>query len=248
MRALAAGGGAADRRRFHEALLRAQLIIPSPGLQATGLPMNAAVRTDQEVNLNLIGVEAPDGGRAMLGFTSEAALLAWRPVGCPYLSMPVPEALAMALGAGFGSLVINPRGPAGGWIPEAELRALAEGKVPAGTVEEMRIPAGRSFALGRPARPVPAELQQALLAAVEPRAEVRAAWILQVAIGGEDPHLCVILESTPGTVPGEFVPAIMETVQVVVPDGECVDCVAQPPGGEFVATARQTSPPLFTRS
>jgi hypothetical protein len=247
MQTLAARDDAKTRRQFYEALLRANLIVPSPGLEATGLAMGAAVTLERAQRIHVMGTEAPDGSRGMIALTSEAALLAWRNAGCPYVEMAAREAFALALGSGFGSVVLNPRGPAGGFLRKGELAALAEGSVPGGPVERLALAKGTSIALGAPAQPAPAKLLAVVRAQAEARPEVKAAWLLQLAVGEDAPHLCVVLEHEPAANPETFVPPLMAAIQATLPEGECVDCLPQPTGASILATARAAAPPLFVR-
>ncbi|MBI5499915.1 MAG: enhanced serine sensitivity protein SseB C-terminal domain-containing protein [Deltaproteobacteria bacterium] len=247
MRALAAGGDEATRREFYEALLRARLIVPSPGLAPGGPAVDAEHRLEHGATINILGTEAPDGSRGMIVLTSEAALLAWRPVGCPYVELGARDVFTMALGSGFGSVVVNPCGPSGGLIPQGELQALAEGRLPKMPVQRVRIEKGTRMALGMPVRPIPPALLETGRAQAEARPEVRAAWVLQLAVGVEAPHLCVVLEHEAGANPEEFVPPLMAAVQAVLPAGDCVDCIPSPPGGVEVAMAREAAPAVFTR-
>lgn len=66
-------------------------------------------------------------------------------------------------------------------------------------------------------------------------------------MGGEAPHLCVVLEHEAGANPEEFVPPLMTAIQAVLAKGECVDCIPTPPNGAYVAMAREAAPPIFTR-
>jgi hypothetical protein len=247
MRALAKGADGKARRRFFEALLRAKLIVPSPELEAGAHPVDAEHRLLEPATINIVGTTAPDGSRGLIALTSEAALLAWRPVGCPYAELPARDVFAMALRGGFGSLVLNPSGPAGGFVKEDELRALAEGQVPGGPIERQRLGRGTEIAMGAPVRPVPPGLLEEVRAQAEARPEVRGAWIVQLAVGDDAPHLCVVLEHAPGANPETFVPPLMAAVEAVLPPGEAVDCLPQPTGGSILPMARTTVPPAYLR-
>jgi hypothetical protein len=127
MAELAAGGGQDVRRRFLAAFVRGRVIVPSPGLAASGLQMNAGPQPAGDVRINLVGMEGPDGSNGLVVFTSEQTLRSWRPVGCPYVEVAGAEAVNMALRSELGSIVVNPSGPARVHVARAELVALAEG-------------------------------------------------------------------------------------------------------------------------
>jgi hypothetical protein len=246
MEALAMGGGADVRRRFFAALLRSRLILPSPGLAATGLPMNTKVRPVEDVTINLIATEAPDGSQGLVAFTSELALRAWRPVGCPYVELVGSEVIRMALHSELKSIVINPRGPTGGYVSHAELLALAEGSDAAAPSTVRNLPPG-SIQLHPLRAPPSRELADLVMTTAAGLPQIRAVWILDATIGNAPPHRMVVVEHAVGVDPQSFVPALMERLQTVLGNGEYLDCLPVPSGHGLVGAARATARPLFSR-
>lgn len=244
--AMANGGGTEQRKRFFAALRRSNLILPSPGLEAKGLPMNAVVQAQSEVAINLIATEAPDGSRALVAFTSEGALQAWRPVGCPYVEIQALQVVGMALRSNFGSIVINPRGPAGGYLSQAELLVLAEGGNPAILSGERQLPKG-SVRLSSPSGAVPPHLIETLKTTAATLPAIRSAWILDLQIGAGAPHAGIVLEQIAGADPKALVPAVMSPLQALLAKGEYLDCLPLPPGHELLQAARAAAPPVFRR-
>src|SRR5207237_10666005 len=113
--------------------------LATPGLSAS------QTSTDDGAKVRFVSATAPQGGSAMLLFSSDAALRAWRPSGCDTLIVPAKELFGMALRSGPDAVVINPRGPAGGVIDKRALAALAEGRVrPLDDEDRFRVTAGRS--------------------------------------------------------------------------------------------------------
>jgi hypothetical protein len=122
-----AGGDTPERRRsFYETVLTSKLMLATPGQEPEGKVRVA----DETTTIRFIATTGPDGKPAMVVFTSEAALLAWRPVGCIYTVLSAKDVFPLALQAGMGAIVINPSGPVGGILMRREIEFLAEGRVP----------------------------------------------------------------------------------------------------------------------
>jgi len=75
--------------------------------------------------IRFIATTGPDEKPAMLAFTSEAALLAWRPVGCRYTVLSAIDVFGLAAQSGMSTVVINPRGPVGGFLTRPEFLPLS---------------------------------------------------------------------------------------------------------------------------
>src|SRR5215831_2729179 len=84
MRDLASSDNPNTREKFYKELLGSKLFLATPGIAAEGLPMNCPITLESEQSIGFIATTDPEGKSAMIVFTSEAALLAWRPVGCDY--------------------------------------------------------------------------------------------------------------------------------------------------------------------
>src|SRR4051812_31642917 len=67
------------REKFYRELLGSRLFIATPGIAAEGLPVNCPITLEAEQSIGFIATSDPEGKSAMLVFTNEAALLAWRP-------------------------------------------------------------------------------------------------------------------------------------------------------------------------
>ena len=63
-------------QELYRALLSSRLILATPGLSASQTPM------DDGAKVRFVSTTAPQGESAMLLFSSDAALRAWRPSGC----------------------------------------------------------------------------------------------------------------------------------------------------------------------
>jgi hypothetical protein len=244
--ALANGGGAEVRRRFFAAFAESRLIVPSPGLEAAGVPMNARVEPQRDVKINVVGSEAPDGSKGLVAFTSEKALLAWRPVGCPYVELRAPDIVSLALRSDLRSIIVNPAGPVGGYVSYAELTALAEGADPAAPAATRTLPADsfRVTSLRRAASP---DFLAAIAVAARNLAEVEAIWFVELTIGRGAPHPAIIIQHVPGASPDQFVPPIMTTVQGFLGHNEYVDCLPLARGRPLLDQARAAGSAVFER-
>jgi hypothetical protein len=130
LRALAAADTPQNRSAFYRDLLKARLRLASPGAIGSGkLPEGEGVAAEG-TKIPFLARTGPDGRKMVPAFTSETALLAWRPEGCDTVELSVPDLCRVALNAEAGSVVINPAGPVGGTLLEGELQALAEGRSP----------------------------------------------------------------------------------------------------------------------
>ena len=118
--ALEAAMAGDDRRAFFEELLASRLLLPAPGVGRRKVEAGSRV--------SFVSMNDSLGRRAMIAFTSDTALRAWRPEGCDCLKVPVRELSRMALASGLDALVVNPRGPAARVIEKKGLIALSEGR------------------------------------------------------------------------------------------------------------------------
>jgi hypothetical protein len=53
MRELATNNNDEARTNFFRVLLAGRLIVPSPGLEASGLPMNTSVKSDHDLKIHI---------------------------------------------------------------------------------------------------------------------------------------------------------------------------------------------------
>src|SRR5260370_6452203 len=110
MGALARDDTREGRQDLYRELLKSRLILPTPGISARQTPLQPGSK------IGFISRAGPQGKSAMLVFSSDEALRAWRPVGCDHIIAPAPELFGMALRSGLDSVMVNTRGPAGGVI------------------------------------------------------------------------------------------------------------------------------------
>src|SRR5262245_11939629 len=108
MGALAQGDSLEKRRALYAALRTSRLMLATPGADEGAGP------SDGTRPIRFIATQDADGTSMMLAFTSEAALLAWRPVGCTYTVLSARDVFGLALKAQMQTILINPSGPAGG--------------------------------------------------------------------------------------------------------------------------------------
>lgn len=131
LRELAQDATPQRRGAFYRELASCRLLIATPGLAATGLPLGQEVVSTEETKVRFLCNKLPDGRPVMLAFTDEQALLAWREAGCDTIEMALPALAALALGSSVEGVAVNIRGPVGGLLTRPELEALAKGETPA---------------------------------------------------------------------------------------------------------------------
>ena len=243
---LAAGGGKDVRRRFFAALVRSRLIVPSPGLAASGLQMNAGPQRADNAKINLVGVEAPDGTKGLIVFTTEQALQKWRPVGCPYVEVVGAQVVQMALRSGLKSVVVNANGPTRGLISQAELFALAEGSDATEPKAPRKLPPG-SIRLHPLSTPLSSELTETVTSSAAGLPQIRAIWILDATVRNAPPRRIVLVEHAPGVDHASDVATLMTSFQKRLAPGEFVDCMPLASGDALLGMAADVGPPVFSR-
>jgi hypothetical protein len=169
----------------------------------------------------------PDGKKTVLAFSSDAALLAWRPEGCDTVELAVPDLCKLALDSSAASVTLNPNGPAGGLIFEDELRALAEGRAPDAPGLKAKLPGLPP--LSSPPAPPPEPSVAALRASAAERPEVLSIrWAVAVLDGQE--RSVIVLKLAPGAPPDDVVPALIEGALARLTEGAIPDALVLPPG------------------
>jgi hypothetical protein len=230
--ALEAAVAGNDRRAIFEKLLRSSLLLPAPGV--------AGRKVEAGMNLSFVSMNDSLGRRAMIAFTGDAALRAWRPEGCECLRVPARELARMALASGLDALVLNPRGPVSGVIEKQALVALSEGRVPDDRAE-VQVGAGTKMTFGRPAVPPRPELVEAIRSACAKTPGVSSAWLVQVSIDGGDPHLLLAIDAA---LPEQAIPRVMEGVVRALRFGEYIDATPLDANANAI---RALGPAVFQR-
>src|SRR5258708_6156748 len=110
------------RTLLHRALLDGKLLLATPG--EAGRQGSAGGGAGRE-RLRFIAGRDPAGTRGMLAFPGGGGLRGWRPVGCDFRELDAREVFRLAR-ANQLTWVLNPRGPAGGFLRRHEVAALAD--------------------------------------------------------------------------------------------------------------------------
>jgi hypothetical protein len=242
MHALARNDTPEGRQDLYRELLKSRFILATPGMSARQTPLQPGSKLD------FVSTTGPQGRSAMLVFSSDDALRAWRPVGCAHIIAPARELFGMALRSGLDSVMVNPRGPAGGVIDRLALAALAEGRVPSGEgTDVFRVGAGQKMVLGLPKTPPSEALVAAVRAQCACLEEVRAAWLLQIVIEGGGPHLLLALELVGGVPPPGVMDRLMEGLRPALGAGEYIDLMPMAAASEQSMTIGKIAPALFRR-
>ena len=228
-------------QELYRALLSSRLILATPGLSASQTPM------DDGAKVRFVSTTAPQGESAMLLFSSDAALRAWRPSGCDTLIAPAKELFGMAIRSGLNAVVINPRGPAGGVIDKRALAAIAEGRVPPlDEKDPFRVTEG-NMVLDLPRTPPRGPLVEAVRAECKHAADIRAAYFLEASIEAGASHLLLALELSDGAPAQDIARRLMESVKLVLGTSEYIDVMPMAAGSEQSKRLAKLAPPFFNR-
>jgi type III secretion system (T3SS) SseB-like protein len=237
--------------RFYRELLRCRLALATPGLSANGILPHTVVR--RPLKINFIATTGPDGGPAMLAFTSDAALLAWREVGSDYVITTAKAVCEMAVdNPAISTIFINPRGPrSGGYLKRHEFSALAQGRLPGpapaactkiNLVPEIQI----SFA--SPEYMLDPRIVEALRDAATPHSQVLSLYFLEVGYGEGGTRPVVVVEHAAGANPDDLVPPLLRAAQPFIGTDRCLEVLPIQPGTSHSVAARRVGMVLFERT
>jgi hypothetical protein len=166
-------------------VLETELLVATPD---TGLPSGHRVLTGDE-DLEFILVTDDEGLTVLPAFTSEEALLRWKPQGSPFLGLPGRVLIEALATNDWHRIVIDGNSPEAFAITRSQAQELL-GVTPIG------LDAGTAVRVGQPVTPPPKGLRQALRRAFERHPRIASAYLFQIQIveAGEAPHLAVGLE------------------------------------------------------
>jgi hypothetical protein len=217
MHALVQGDSPEKRRALYSELRKCTLMLATPG-EPLGKGTAEAPR-----EIRFIASTDATGKTSMLAFTSDAAIAAWRPAGCVVTEMPARSVFALAVQQMVDRIIINPRGPTGGFLMRREILALAEGWDPG--CAKTNIGKGTKVAITPPAIPPSEEFLAALRTRSQAMPTVRALYLVTGTIGDGEPHYLVGVELGPGAHPDVIIPALLQAVQPIIGEGEYLDFI-----------------------
>jgi hypothetical protein len=228
---------------FYRMLLDARLSIATPGAVAGGkLKPGAAQAGEDGLPVSFIATTDPSGGKAMMAFTGRKALLNWRPAGCDTVELGMRDLCRLALDSGCSSVVVNPRGPAGGILPGSDLKLLAEGKAPERRAPEV-LP--RNIELRAPAAPPPAWLLEILKDQAKKSPRVRAAFVAEAALEG-GPRPLLVLRVAKGAPAAEVVPPFIDGLRARLKPGQVPpDAIVVEHGSDLDRSAQKVGVEAF---
>lgn len=123
------GEGAGNHAGLLRAVAASRLLVPVVAmLEETEVGADGR-RRDKTSSMASVSVQAPDGSRSLLAFTSVDALSAWRPDARP-IAASARQVAQAALVEQADALVIDPAGPVPFALTGAELRSLAVAEDP----------------------------------------------------------------------------------------------------------------------
>jgi hypothetical protein len=249
LRKLATDDSPKIRERFYRELLDSRLFLATPGAAvAEEVPVNCPITNEKEDGIGFIATNGPDGKPAMIVFTGQAGFEAWQTEGCECVEMPSGEIFKLAINNQINSIVINPRGPFGGFITQREIRALAEGSIPGeyrDGLSPQQISKDSKMVLGKPILPPRNSLVSEVRKQAENHPEISAAYIVQGVIGNGEPHLIIALQMIAGASVDKVVPPIAQSVQKILTPGEYVDFYPLFPKDELIALLPTYGPPVY---
>ena len=160
-----------------------------------------------------------DGALALLAFSDARSLAAWDEPPAS-ASLAGRELLAMAAAKGIDRVVIDPAGPVRVTLSPGEIAALGAGRMPdAADLAAVPAPVAGPLTLGPPEPAVEEHVLVALRAALEPLADVRAAYVAEGPRSGLRRTLVVVLEPADparGDALAAAVPALAERIAPLV--------------------------------
>ncbi len=128
-----------------------------------------------------------DDGPVWPVFTSEEALLSWRPEGSRFAEIPARALFEMAAANGTARIDINPASGIRGSIVRREIEALARGRLPLGGSSEV-ITEETKVRIGQAAVPPPDDVVQAVVDALEREPLAASAWLFLMQQGNLPPE------------------------------------------------------------
>jgi hypothetical protein len=184
-----------NRRTLYDALINSQLLVPiaKPLHNPERLGLQQVIGT---TDVEFIVVTNKQSQTALLAFTDELAVNAWKPEKSSFIASNAQDLFQMALEMNVAAIVLNVAGPtARGELMRWEIQALAAGVIPEGTGQ-----AGTSIITPPPDAEVkfialttpPSEsFITGLKTALSSQPDVVAAYLMQAQIGETAPHLVV---------------------------------------------------------
>jgi len=165
------------REAVYKALLEGTLLVLASPAGVDGGP-------------NLIISRAEDGQPTLLVFTDEYALHLWQAEEVLYFVLLGADLCQLAVQSHIPLMVINPAGPVGMEIAEAELRLLAEGYLPTDAYRNVA-PKGTEVMIVAPDNVPSAQWVDRLQSFLAQHPQIAAAYLFVMAVGTEPPHLTV---------------------------------------------------------
>jgi hypothetical protein len=216
IRDLAETDSPARRRAFYDLLKQSTLILATP----YGTPDGRPKTSDGTLQIGFMASTDANGKPAMLAFTSEAALLAWRPVGCTYTALAARDVFRLAVQKELETIIVNSHGPTGGYITRSEFVSLAEGLYPGSGSQTLPT---KGLVITSP-NPLPAEEWLAALRShAQTIASIRGLFLVTAGIDGGAPHYMIGVDLVAGVRPEQVMPRFLDTIRPTIEARAYVD-------------------------
>jgi len=210
------------RRAFYDLIKQSTLILATPHEN----PENRVRVSDGTLQIGFIATTDSNQKSAMLAFTSEAALLAWRPAGCAYTTLSSRVLFQTALQKEMETIILNPSGPAGGYLTRMEFTALAEGLFPG--AQSQNLP-NQEILITSPSLQPPDPWIALLRSQARTMSSILGLVLVTASIGGGPPHYLVGVDLAAGASPDEIIPKLLDAIRPNIERDAYVDFV--PLGG-----------------
>jgi len=209
------------RGKLYEAYLKGGIVIP--------VGSDTSTRTDGGWEVDVICVTDSEGHPAAAIFTSEEALLRWRPDGPKYMVLPGREAFEFLSELALDRVYVNPGSPTWGMLMRPEFEALSRAELPRIGVTE-KIDVKSNLRIGAPS-PLHLEVSEAVTRIVEGEQRIAFAYLVSAEYQ-EQAHtsssmlICVVRESSASS--QGAVDWIGEELQAVIAEGRFIDILTVP--------------------
>lgn len=181
------------RRALYDAILNSQLLVPIN--KPLGNPNKTGLQpVIGTTDVEFIVVTNKQDQTALLAFTDEQAVKAWKPADSNYIASNAPDLLQMALEMNVAAIVLNVAGPnTRGELMRWEIQSLAAGVLPDTTTQvgtSVITPPPDAEVKFIPLTNKPSDkFMNGLKATFASRPEVAAGYLMQAKIDQAEPHL-----------------------------------------------------------
>lgn len=239
-----------NRQKVYTAFLKSSFIIPTPEhVKEVGL-----VCVKEDMPIGLYTGKNSKGDPVLFVFTDDKSLLTWKSEGSNFIIMAASELLKFALYNNFASIVINPMGPTGMEITNAEMKILKEGTIVRDydrdlNMSEVGVPQGMKVYIGAPAKKPSDSFIETCRHAAAVHKEIEEVYLYQVIFGKGEPHLVVGIyfsRRLEGVAVKEIISKMVNKLRHLIKADEYVDFV-ELKSDDTLQTVKKFVKPIFQK-